>query len=93
MSIDDNIRDEKIQYDINREAAKISALSSRKIDKYEFVRGEEILPSDQSKIIEQAKFTYSPLGKGFEKGESGQKNFIKGPQAFYRNIKDGYKIL
>ena len=66
MTIDDKIRDEKLQYDINREAAKISALSSGKIDKYEFLTGEEILPFDQSRIIEQAKFTYSLLGKAFE---------------------------
>ena len=55
------------QYDINREAAKISALSSGKIDKYEYLTGEEILPSNQKQIIEQGKFTYSPLGKAFEK--------------------------
>ena len=67
MTIDDQIRDEKLQYDINREAAKISALSSGKIDKYEYLTGEEILPSNQQQIIEQAKFTYSPLGKAFEK--------------------------
>ena len=67
MIIDDQIRDEKLQYDINREAAKISALSSGKIDKYEYLTGEEILPSNQQQIIEQAKFTYSPLGKAFEK--------------------------
>ena len=65
MTIDDEIRDEKLQYDINREAAKISALSSGKIDKYEYLTGEEILPSYQSRIIEQAKFTYSPFGKSF----------------------------
>ena len=57
----------KLQYDINREAANISALSSGKIDKYEYFTGEEILPSNQQQIIEQAKFTYSPLGKAFEK--------------------------
>ena len=67
MTINDQIRDEKIQYDINREAAKISALSSGKICKYEYVTGEDILPSNQQQIIEQAKFTYSPLGKAFEK--------------------------
>ena len=61
------IKREKIQFDINREAAKISALSYGKIDKYEYLTGEEILPSDQSRIIEQAKFTYSPLDKAFEK--------------------------
>ena len=51
MTIDDKIRDEKLQYDINREAAKISALSSGKIDKYEYLRGEEILPSNWSQIL------------------------------------------
>ena len=67
MKIIDQIRDEKLQYNINREAAKISALSSGKIHKYEYLTGEDILPSNQQQIIEQAKFTYSPLGKAFEK--------------------------
>ena len=61
MTIEDPIRDEKLQYDINREAAKISALSSGKIDKYEHLTVEETLPSNQQQIIEQAKFTYYPL--------------------------------
>ena len=67
MTIDDQIRDEKLQYNINIEVTKTSALSSVKIDKYEHLTGEEILPSNQKKIIEQAKFTYSPLVKAFEK--------------------------
>ena len=67
MTIEDQIKDEKLQYDINREAAKISALSSGKIDKYEYLTGEEILPSNQQQIIQQTEFTYSPLGKAFEK--------------------------
>ena len=67
MTIKDQIKNEKLQYDINREAAKISALSSGKIDKYEYLTGEEILPSNQQQIIEQTKFIYSPLGKAFEK--------------------------
>ena len=67
MTIDDKIRDEKLQYDINREAAKISAPSSGKIEKYENLTGEEILPSDQRRVIEQSKFTYSPFGKALEK--------------------------
>ena len=67
MTIEDQIKDEKLQYDINREAAKISVLSSGKIDKYEYLTGEEILPSNQQQIIKQAKFTYSPLGQAFEK--------------------------
>ena len=63
----DQIRDEKRQYDINRKAAKISSLSSAKINKYEYLTGKEILPSNQKQIIEQAKFTYYPRGKAFEK--------------------------
>ena len=81
MTINDQIRDEKLQYDINREAAKISALSSGKIHKYEYLTGEEILPSNQQQIIEQAKFTCSPLGKSFEKQvktiEDQGKNMLK----------------
>ena len=67
MTINDQIRDEKLQYDINREAAKISALLLGKIHKYEYLTGEDILPSNQQQIIEQTKFTYSSLGKAFEK--------------------------
>ena len=61
MTVDDKIRDEEIQHDINREAAKISALSSGKIDKYEYLTGEKLLTS------EFTKFTYSPLRKALEK--------------------------
>ena len=60
MTIDDKIRDEKLRYDINKEAAKISAL-------YEYLKGEKILPFNQRQIIEQTKFAYSPLGKAFGK--------------------------
>ena len=67
MTIDGQIRDEQLQYDINREPAKISTLSSGKIRKYEYLSGEDILPSNQQQIIEQAKLTYSPLEKAFEK--------------------------
>ena len=81
MTIEDQIKDEELQYDINREAAKISALSSGKIDTYEYLTGEEILPSNQQEIIEQAKFTYSPLGKAVEKQtrtieDKGEKQII-----------------
>ena len=65
MKIDGKIKHEKIQYEINSKVAKISALSSGKTDKYEYIAGKEILPSDQSRIIEQAKYTYSPLDKVF----------------------------
>ena len=67
MTIDDQIRDEKLQYDINGEAAKISVWSSDKIDKYEYLNGKETLKSNQKQIIEQVKFTYYSLGKAFEK--------------------------
>ena len=65
MIIDVKIRDEKLQFDINRAAAKISALSLVKIDKYEYLLGDEMLPQ-QLHIIIQTKFTYSPLGKALE---------------------------
>ena len=67
MTINDQIKDEKLEYDINRGAAKISALSSRKLHNYEYLTGGDILPSNQQQIIEQARFTYSPLGKAFDK--------------------------
>ena len=67
MTINDRIKDEKLQYDTNREAAKISALSSEKLHMYEHLTGEDILPSNQQQIIEQPKFTYSALGKAFDK--------------------------
>ena len=76
MTIEDQIRDEKLQYDINREAAKISSLSSGKIDTYEYLSGKEILPSNQQQMIQQAKFTYSLLEKAF-KNKQKQLN-IKG---------------
>ena len=62
MKIDDKIRDEKLQYNINRDTVKILTLISGKIDKYEYLRGKYALPSNQSRMIEQTKFTYSPLG-------------------------------
>ena len=66
MTIDDKIRIEKLQYDINREAAKISALSSGKIDRYDYLMNILLL-SDQRKVIEQAKFTQKKLQKNKEK--------------------------
>ena len=53
MTINDQIRDEKLQYDINRKAAEISAKSSGKLHKYEYLTGEEILPSNQQQIIKR----------------------------------------
>ena len=70
MTIYDKIRYEKLKYVINKEAAKISALSSLKIDKYEYLTGEEILARGESRITEQAKFTYSALAKATETHKS-----------------------
>ena len=69
MTTDYKIRDEKVEYDINREAAKILALPLGKINIFEYLTGDEILPSDQWRVIEQAKFTYSPLGKALQKAK------------------------
>ena len=66
MTIDNKIRDEKLQYNINREVAKRSALSSSKFHNYDYIAREEILPFNQQQMIEQAKFICSPLGKVFE---------------------------
>ena len=67
MTINDQIKDEKLQYNINTEAAKISALLSGKLHKYKYLTGKDILPSTQQQIIDQTQFTYSPLGKAFDK--------------------------
>ena len=98
MTIEDQIKDEKLQYNINREAAKISALSSGKLGKYEYLTGEEILPSNQRQIIEQAKFTYSPLGKAFGKQtktikDQGKKQVkaIQDNKQLFNINKDDYK--
>ena len=66
MTIDDQIRDEKLQYDINREAAKISVLASGKIHKYEYITGEDIIPSNQQQILNKQNlliFLWEKLSK------------------------------
>ena len=106
MTIEDQIKSEKLQYDINKEAAKVSTLSSRKIDKYEYLTGEEILTSPQQQITEQAKFTYSRLGKTFEKQtktikDQGEKQIkaiqdktpIKSIEKFTYDINDSPVVL
>ena len=80
MKIDDKIKNEKLKYFVNRKSAKMSSLSSGKIDKYEFLTEEKILPSIQRQIIKQAKFAYSPLGKTFEKQTEKQVGAIKSPE-------------
>ena len=74
-----------MQFDINREAAKTSALSSGKINKYEYLTGKEILPSNQRQRIEQAKFTYSSLGKAFEKQKNDSRARKKTNRWYYNS--------
>ena len=93
MTIEDQIKDEKLQYDLNREVAKISALSSGKIDKYEHLTGEEILPSNQQQIIEQSNFTYSPLEKAFEKQTETIEDQGKNKYKQFKIIKKNHLIL
>ena len=57
------------QYDLDRKAAKISALSSNNLDKYEYLTGEDL--GRKPSTIEQIKFEFSSLGKNFNKGLSG----------------------
>ena len=64
--LDDKIRANKAQYDLDREAAKISALSSGELEKYEYLTGEDL--GYKPDVIQKAKFEYSPLGKVFNKG-------------------------
>ena len=64
--MDKKILQNEAQYDLDRKAAKISALSSNNLDKYEYLTGEDL--GLKPSTIEQAKFEYSPLGKIFNKG-------------------------
>ena len=80
MKIHDQMKDKKIQYSINKEASKISVLSSGETNKYKDLPGEEMLSSNQKQIIKQDKYTYSPLAKAFEKKdkiEDWQKEQVK----------------
>ena len=90
MTINDKIRDKNLQYYINWETVKIPALSSGKIDKYEYLAGEKIVPSDQIRIIEQVKFTYCRLGKSFENQiktiEDQGKKQIKGLEYYGKQL-------
>ena len=83
MAINDKITDEKQQYNINRKTAKVSELLSGEIDKYKYLTGEEIFPFDLRRVIEQAKFTYSPLRKALVK----QKKRLKSRKKTLRCLK------
>ena len=74
--LNSKIKQNELQYDLDREAAKISALSSNNLDKYELLTGEDL--NLKPSTVEQAKFEYSPLGRIFNKGlsEEGKKEGI-----------------
>ena len=91
MKINDQIRDEKLQHDIKREAAIISPLSLSKSHKYEYLTGEDILPSNQQKIIDQTRFTCSPLWKAFEKQTKTTEEQGKKQADAVENLKDTNK--
>ena len=74
MTIDDKIRDEKIQYDISRKVSKISAVLSNKSNQYEYLTGEKKLHSHLKQQIQQAKFTYSSLVKASKKQKRTNEN-------------------
>ena len=77
--LDRKIMQNEAQYDLDRKAAKISALSSNNLDKYEYLTGEDL--GLKPSTVEQTKSEYSPLGKIFNKGlnEDDQKeDFLRG---------------
>ena len=84
------IKQNESQYDLDREAAKISALSSNNLDKYELLTGEDL--GLKPSTVEQAKFEYSPLGKIFDKGLSEDEK-KEGLFKRLENIKDKNKEL
>ena len=74
--LDDKIKANKAQYELDREAAKISALSSGELEKYEYLTGEDL--GHKPDVIRKAKFEYSPLGIVFNAGldESDKKKYF-----------------
>ena len=75
--LDDKIKANKAQHDLDRKETKISALSSGELEKYEYLTGEDL--GYKPYVIQKAKFEYSPLGKVFNKGldESDKKGLLK----------------
>ena len=83
--LDDKIKENKAQYELDREAAKISALSSIELEKYEYLTGEDL--GYKPGVVEKAKFEYSPLGKVFNKrldDSDGKEGLLKG----LKNVED-----
>ena len=84
-TLDRKIMQNEAQYDLDRKAAKISALSSKNLDKYEYLTGEDL--NYKPSTVEQGKFDYSPLGKFFNKGLKEEEK-REGPLKRLKNIED-----
>ena len=94
MAINDQIRDEKLQYDINREAAKVSTLSSGQTHKYEYLTGEDILPSKSTTNNRTHKIYLFSFGKSFWKSNKNNwRSRSKAGWCFRENLKDQNKQL
>ena len=95
--LDDKIKANKAQYDLDREAAKISAFSSGELEKYEYLTGEDL--GYKPKVIEKVKFQYSPLGEALKnnaktktekvlKKDKGEKHLVYNQQYSFAKFKD-----
>ena len=81
--LNDKIKAKKVQYDLDREAPKISVLSSGELEKHEYLTGEDL--GYKPDVVQKAKFEYSPLGKVFNKG-MGESNKKEGLLKRLKNI-------
>ena len=86
--LDDKIKSNKAQYDLDREAAKISAVSSKDLEKYEYLSGEDL--GYKPDVIQRAKFEYSPLGEGcnkvFKKDDKNKKVIKHNNDLVYNSV-------
>ena len=92
MTINNKVRDEQLQYNINQEGANVLVLPFGNIDENKYLSGEEILLQNQRRLTEQVKFTYSPLGKAFEKKQRKtwrHENLVKLDNEFKSKRKEG----
>ena len=93
MTIVEKTRDEKLQYDINRAAAKIYALLSGKTDECAYLMYEKILPPQQHKIIEEAELIFSLLGKSFEKQTKATEEQGEKPVQALKSLNPKWRLL
>ena len=85
-TLDKKYKQNEAQYNLGRKATKIYALSSKDLDKYEYLIGEDL--SYKPSTVEQAKFTYSPLSKIFSKKRLKEEDKKERPLKRLKNIED-----